>query len=168
MSLTILHRLASLICSLPQANFINIIPDPLHQVISIVHTLDLTIIRTRLLALEQKFGTVFLPIWKKRPKRTFKTKMHNLLFLSLQNQDSYADIDNHIYEIQKTPSWNILCIYIIYFHSLPRSASLISLSVVFFCLFLFIYLLPVILYLNLFLFKYLHTCLPRIAFANCR
>ena len=104
MSLTILHRLASLICSLPQAKFINIIPDPLHQVISIAHTLDLIIIRTHFLALEQKFGAVSLPIWKKLPKHTFKTKIHNLLFLNLQNQDSYADIDNFIYEIKKTPS----------------------------------------------------------------
>ena len=41
---------------------------------------------------------------KKLPKRTFKMKIHNLLFLNLQNQDSYADIDNLIYEIKKTPS----------------------------------------------------------------
>ena len=41
---------------------------------------------------------------KKLPKRTFKMKIHNLLFLNLQNQDCYADIDNLIYEIKKTPS----------------------------------------------------------------
>ena len=35
---------------------------------------------------------------------TFKMKIHNLLFLNLQNQDSYADIDNLIYEMKKTPS----------------------------------------------------------------
>ena len=41
---------------------------------------------------------------KKLPKRTFKTKIHNLLFLNIQNQDSYADKDNLIYKIKKTPS----------------------------------------------------------------
>ena len=104
MSQTILHHLASLICSLPQAKFINITLDPLHQVIFIVHTLELTIIRTRLLALEQNFGTVSDSIpanLKKLPKRTFKMKIHNLSFLNLQNQDSYAHIDNLIYEIKK-------------------------------------------------------------------
>ena len=68
------------------------------------------------------FASIGVKIWssipanlKKLPKHTFKTKIHNLSFLNLQNQDSYADIDNFIYEIKKTPSWNILFIYIIFF-----------------------------------------------------
>ena len=80
--------LASLKSSLPQAKFINTTPDPLHQVISIVH--------------KSLFASIGAKIWnsipanlKKLSKRTFT--IHNLLFLNLQNQDSYADIDNLIY-----------------------------------------------------------------------
>ena len=48
-------------------------------------------------------------------------KIHNLLFLNLQNQDSYADIDNLIYEIQNT-----ILKYNIYIYNLFSLFSSIS------------------------------------------
>ena len=70
----------------------------------------------------QKFETVSLPIWKKLPKRTLKMKIHNLLFLNLQNQDSYADIDSLIYEIKK----DTILQYNIYIYNLFSLSSSIS------------------------------------------
>ena len=71
---------------------------------------------------KSSFGSIGAEIWnsipanlKKLPKRTFKMKIHNLLFLNLQNQDSYANIDNLIYETLKTPSWNVIFILYLYF-----------------------------------------------------
>ena len=127
---------------------------------------------------KNSFASIGAKIWnsiptnlKKLPERTFKTKIHNLFFLNLQNQDNYADIDNLIYEIKKNTTLKYP-IYIYNLFSLSTSISFGHKSLIFskccFLLFIFIYLLPVILCLNLFLFKYLHTCLPRIAFANCR
>ena len=53
-----------------------------------------------------------------------------LLFLNLQNQDSYADIDNLIYEMKKK-HLEIIFIYVIYFHSLVLSALDIIMSLIF-------------------------------------
>ena len=90
MSQTILHRLVSnMFTSTGQVHKYNTRSSSSGNFYR-VHTLDLTIIRTSLLALP--FGA---KLWnsipanlKKIPERTFKMKIHNLLFINLQNPDS--------------------------------------------------------------------------------
>ena len=99
----ILHRLASMACSLSQVKFTITTPDPLQPVTCIGNTLDWIITNS--------FATVGGKNWKsipenlrKLPKHAFRKQIHNPLLLDLQRQDGYANIDTHINAIKKGSS----------------------------------------------------------------
>ena len=75
--------------------FTIITPDPLHLVIFIGNTFDLTPIHKNfLIGSRLKSGTVSLRIGENSQlHRAFRKNIDNSLLLELQRQDSYVDID---------------------------------------------------------------------------
>ena len=76
--------------------------------------------KIRLLESEQTFRTAMIPKnLRKLSKRFFNIKIHNLLFLNLQNQDSFADINTLIDDMK-----NVILLLSFLFYELAHNVHL--------------------------------------------